>query len=207
MFYSSNNPTPINIQGACHNGSSEGHFPATTKADLLPIGHAKPIGTGIIPFYPTRTLNHMKNLPHHLAAFATVLWVGSLWAIGYLAVPILFHGQADRQLAGMLAGQMFTTLGYLGMLCGTLLLTLRLATAGKMAIRQQIFWVIAVMLLLTLLSQFGFQPMMTELKIQALPQEVSQSPLAGEFRMWHGISSIAYLLQSMLGVLLVIKKP
>lgn len=148
----------------------------------------------------------MKNLPHHLAAFATVLWVGGLWAIGYLAVPVLFQGQPDRQLAGMLAGQMFSTLGYLGMVCGVYLLILRLATDGKAAIRQPMFWVIAAMLLFTLLAQYGFQPLMAALKAQALPQEVSQSPLAGQFRMWHGISSIAYLLQSLLGAFLVIRK-
>lgn len=148
----------------------------------------------------------MQNIPHHLAALATVVWVGGLWAIGYLAVPILFHGQADRQLAGMLAGQMFSTLGYLGMLCGTYLLIHRLSTAGRAALQQMPFRVIAAMLLLTLLSQFGFQPLMADLKVQALPLEVSQSPLAGEFRMWHGISSIAYLLQSLLGALLVVRK-
>lgn len=148
----------------------------------------------------------MKNLPHHLAAFATALWVGGLWAIGYVAVPILFHGQPDRQLAGMLAGQMFATLGYLGMVCGVYLLALRLATDGKAALWQKLFWAIAVMLLITLLSQFGFQPLMAELKVQALPLEVTQSIYAGQFRMWHGISSIAYLLQSLLGLFIVIRK-
>ncbi|MEO8342514.1 MAG: DUF4149 domain-containing protein, partial [Gallionella sp.] len=49
----------------------------------------------------------MKNLSHHLATLFTTAWVGGLWAIGYLAVPVLFYAQPDRQLAGLLAGQMF----------------------------------------------------------------------------------------------------
>jgi hypothetical protein len=57
-------------------------------------------------------LIHMKNISDHLASLSLTAWVGSLWAIGYLAVPILFHAQPDRQLAGMLAGQMFTASGY-----------------------------------------------------------------------------------------------
>ncbi|HZW24133.1 MAG TPA: DUF4149 domain-containing protein [Gallionella sp.] len=147
----------------------------------------------------------MKNLPRHLAALATTVWVGGLWIIGYLAVPILFHAQPDRQLAGMLAGQMFATLGYLGIVCGTYLLSWRFALSGRAAMRESLFLVVAAMLLLTLLSQFGIQPLMAELKAQALPLEVSQSAYAGEFRMWHGISSIAYLLQSLLGAFLVIR--
>ncbi|HEX5363167.1 MAG TPA: DUF4149 domain-containing protein [Gallionella sp.] len=147
----------------------------------------------------------MKYIPRHLATLATVAWVGGLWAIGYLAVPILFHAQPDRQLAGMLAGQMFGALGYLGMVCGAYLLAYRLATTGRAALRQKLFWAIAAMLLITLLSQFCFQPLMAQLKAQALPLEVTQSEFSGRFRMWHGISSIAYLLQSLLGAALAVK--
>jgi hypothetical protein len=91
------------------------------------------------------------------------------------------------------------------MVCGAYLLVYRLATSGRAALRQKLFWVIAAMLLITLLSQFGFQPLMAELKAQALPLEVTQSEFANRFRMWHGISSIAYLLQSLLGAALVVK--
>ncbi len=146
----------------------------------------------------------MKTLLHHLATLSAVAWVGGLWSVGYLAVPILFYSQPDRQLAGMLAGQMFTVLGYLGMVCGSYLLALRLMTSGRAAMQQKLFWTIVAMLLITLLSQFLFQPLMADLKVQALPLEVTQSNWAGQFRMWHGISSITYLLQSLLGMLLVI---
>jgi hypothetical protein len=120
----------------------------------------------------------MKNLPRHLALLAATAWVGGLLAVGYLAVPILFHAQPDRQLV---------------------------ALSGRTAMRESLFRAVAAMLLLTLLSQFGIQPLMAELKAQALPLEVSQSAFAGQFRMWHGVSSILYLLQSLLGALLVIR--
>lgn len=147
----------------------------------------------------------MKNLPRHLALLAVTAWVGGLWAVGYLAVPILFHAQPDRQLAGMLAGQMFSVLGYLGIACGAYLLAWRLAVSGRAALSEPLFLSAAAMLLLTLVSQFGIQPLMAELKAQALPLEVSQSPYAGQFRTWHGISSILYLVQSLLGAFLVIR--
>ena len=147
----------------------------------------------------------MKNLSHHLAALLTTAWVGGLWATGYLAVPVLFYAQPDRQLAGMLAGQMFALVGYLGMVCGTYLLSQRIGVFGLAALRQPLFWVAAVMLLLTLTIQFGIQPVMAELKLQALPLDVMHSAFAERFKMWHGVSSMTYLIQSLLGAFLVIK--
>ena len=151
------------------------------------------------------TLRAMKNLSHHLAALAITAWVGGLWAIGYLAVPVLFYTQPDRQLAGELAGEMFIRLGYLGMACGMYLLIQRISVSGRTSFRLALFWVIAAMLLTTLALQFGIQPIMTDLKLQALPADVMHSVFADRFKMLHGISSIAYLIESLLGVFLVIK--
>ena len=147
----------------------------------------------------------MKNLSHHLATLLITAWVGSLWATGYLAVPVLFYAQPDKQLAGMLAGQMFILVGYLGMVCGMYLLIQRISVSGNAVLRQWLFWVVAVMLLLTLVLQFGIQPVMADLKAQALPLEVMHSALAGRFKMLHGVSSTIYLIESLLGVFLVIK--
>ncbi|MDD4964806.1 MAG: DUF4149 domain-containing protein [Gallionella sp.] len=146
----------------------------------------------------------MKNLSAHFATLAITAWVGGLWAIGYFAVPILFHSQPDRQLAGLLAGNMFTALGYVGIVCGSYLLIHRVSITGKAVCRQ--FWIIAVMLLITLLLQFWIQPMMAEMKAHALPLDVMQSSLADAFKRWHGVSSILYLLESLLGGYLVLKR-
>jgi hypothetical protein len=146
----------------------------------------------------------MKKLSTHFSTLAITVWVGGLWAIGYLAVPILFQSQPDRQLAGMLAGHMFTVLGYVGMVCGSYLLIHRVSITGKAISRP--FWIIAAMLLITLLLQFWIQPMMVEMKAHALPLDVMQSPLADAFKRWHGVSSILYLLESLLGGYLVLKR-
>ena len=147
----------------------------------------------------------LKNIPHYLAALATAIWIGGLWAIGYLAVPALFYGQPDKQLAGTLAGQMFVQLGYVGIVCGTYLLLYRMVMSGYSALRELRFCIVAAMLVVTLLMQFGIQPLMADLKAQAFPLDVMQSAFAGRFRMWHGVSSVFYLLESLLGALLVIK--
>jgi len=147
----------------------------------------------------------MKNFSSLLASLLTTAWVGSLWAVGYLAVPVLFYAQPDRQLAGMLAGQMFTLVGYLGMVCGIYLLIHRYIVSGRGSFRHAMFWTVTAMLLVTLAIQCGIQPVMNALKLQALPLDVMHSALAGQFKMLHGISSVLYLIQSLLGIFLVIK--
>lgn len=147
----------------------------------------------------------MKNLSRHLASLAVTAWVGGLWAIGYLAVPVLFRAQPDKQLAGMLAGQMFAALGYLGMACGTCLLLVRFLESGKAALREPVFLVVVAMLVITLAIQFEIQPLMTGMKSRAMPLDVMQSTYANSFKLWHGISSILYLVESLLGALLIIR--
>jgi hypothetical protein len=157
--------------------------------------------------YRCANLPSMKNWSQYLATLLITAWVGSLWAVGYLAVPVLFYTQPDRQLAGLLAGQMFSLVGYLGMACGTYLLIQRFSVYRRESFRHALFWTVAAMLLLTLVIQCGIQPIMTDLKLQALPLDVMHSAFADRFRMLHGISSIIYLIQSLLGVFLVIKTP
>lgn len=140
--------------------------------------------------------------------FALVLvtaWVGALWAIGYLAAPTLFYSLSDRQTAGMVAGKMFEWVAYLGLLSALYLLIHRLARFGTSALKQGFFWAVFVMLLLTLAGHFGIQPILAKLKAQAMPADVMQSVFADRFRTWHGVASIAYLVESVLGLVLVFK--
>ncbi len=150
-------------------------------------------------------LELMKNIARHLTVLCTSAWVGSLWITGYLAVPVLFHAQPDKQLAGKLAGEMFVWSGHLGLVCGLYLLCYIMRQSGRAMLREPLFWTVAAMLLIGLIFQYGFQPAMNELKAQALPLEVMKSVFAAQFGMLHGISSIGYLIESLLGVYLVIK--
>lgn len=147
-------------------------------------------------------MNHWSD---KLALIFITAWVGALWAIGYLAAPTLFTALSDRSLAGMLAGRLFTLVAYVGMVSGVYLLIQRWARVGMTALRQPYWWIVLIMLLLTLAGHFGIQPVIAGLKAQALPADVMHSMFADRFRTWHGIASIAYLLQSLLGVALVLK--
>ncbi|MDR3392078.1 MAG: DUF4149 domain-containing protein [Sulfuriferula sp.] len=148
----------------------------------------------------------MPRFPDALAKIAVTLWVGGLWAIGYIAAPVLFSQLADKQLAGNLAGVMFTVIAYIGMVCGFYLLIHRLAQFGATALKQAFFWAALVMLLLTLGIHFGIQPIMEGLKEQAMPKAVMQSMFSDRFARWHGVSSIVYLIESLLGLVLLFRQ-
>lgn len=136
--------------------------------------------------------------------FATLtLWVGSLWTIGYVVAPMLFATLADRQMAAMLAGKLFVLIGWIGLGCAAYLLIFMLLRLGRAALGRWSFWLVALMLGLTAISQFGINPLLAQLKADALPREVMESVLRDRFVTWHGIASILYLLQSLLGLLVV----
>ncbi|HSH72243.1 MAG TPA: DUF4149 domain-containing protein [Methylophilaceae bacterium] len=148
----------------------------------------------------------MNNWSDKFALIIITLWVGALWAIGYLAAPTLFYTlQDNRQLAGVLAGKMFGFVAYVGMISAFYLLVHRLVRFGTPALKQGFFWATLVMLLLVLAGHFGIQPILAGLKAQAMPVDVMQSVFADRFKTWHGVASIAYMVESLLGLVLVFK--
>lgn len=145
----------------------------------------------------------MTRVADYLFAIALTLWVGVLWAVGCISAPILFQLVADRSLAGAIAGKQFTVMAWLGMGCASYLLVYLLVREGVNALKSAVFWLVVIMLLLTIVGQFGVQPLLAQLKAEALPREVMESVVRDRFATWHGISSVLYLIESVLGVALV----
>lgn len=145
----------------------------------------------------------MRRFWDGLASVLLVVWVGGLWVIGYMVAPVLFASLDDKQLAGSLAGRFFEMGAWIGLSAGTFLLLYRLAREGVAAFKTLFFWLVALMLVLAAASHFGVAPIMQGLKDQAMSQAVMQSVFADRFARWHGISSIVYLIQSALGLVLV----
>ncbi len=146
----------------------------------------------------------MRKLSEALWFVAITLWVGGLWAIGYIAAPVLFSSLGDRQLAGLVAGKLFSLIGWIGLGSAAYLLLFLLVRQGGQVFKGAVFWLVLSMALLVAASQFGIQPLMAQLKVDALPREVMASVLRDRFAAWHGISSILYLVQSLLGLWLVV---
>ncbi len=147
----------------------------------------------------------MRKFTNILALLAVTAWVGGMWGVGYLAVPVLFQTLPDKMQAGMLAGKMFTLIAYVGIASACYLLLYQLSISGRSALRLASFRVAAVMLLLTLVSQFTIQPRMEDLKAQAFPEDIMHSAYAGRFDTLHHVASVLYVIQSLLGMVLIVK--
>lgn len=137
------------------------------------------------------------------------LWVGSGWTVGYLVAPTLFATLPDPMQAGSIAGSLFRVEAWLSVVCAAALLVL-LAMAGRRngsaAYRTQIT-LVAAMLACTVIGYFGLQPFMAALREGAAT--VAGGALVGaartQFGILHGVASALHLVQSLLGVALILQ--
>lgn len=146
-------------------------------------------------------------LPRVFQLLATI-WCGSLWTIGYIVAPMLFAMLEDRHLAGTIAGRLFHAEAWIGLAAGCLLLVTAtgLVRGGQTGYRLP-RWLVLGMLLCVLIGYFGLQPFMASLREQAeaLGAVVGDSPYRAQFGMLHGVSSVFYLVESLLGLVLIWK--
>jgi len=145
----------------------------------------------------------VKSLGHGLQSIAVTLWVGGLWVTGFVFAPLLFS-RLGSQLAGVLAGKLFEVMAYIGIGCAFYLLGYRLLRYGAGGLRQVFFWIVALMLVLALAGEFGVQPILEALREQALPKQVMESVLRERFGTWHGVASGLFVIESALGLALVV---
>ena len=134
------------------------------------------------------------------------VWVGSLFAVGYLVVPTIFANLQDRQVAGMIAAAIFQAQAYVSVLvCVTLLLLANTLIKRNIENYRSTRWLILVLLLISALTCFGLIPYMDALRQEALllGVPVMASPSASLFGRLHGISSGLFLIQSLLGLWMV----
>ncbi len=135
------------------------------------------------------------------------LWAGSLWGVGYLAVPTLFATLHDRVLAGTIAASLFSVQAWLSVCCALLLLGLMIAAAHNFEPkeRRSLLLVVIVMLGCAVVVHFGLQPFMAELRHAGGASGVMASDVQMKFSLLHGISSMIYLVQSLMAAVLIIK--
>ena len=117
-----------------------------------------------------------------LPVLAAALWWGSLSAIGFVAVPLLFVHLPTPAMAGNMAARLFEAQTYISIACCALLLVIskkKHAEAEEIWAQAAIVFVIGG-LLLALLQQYG-----------AAPRILARQNL----RLWHGAGSAMYVLQ------------
>ena len=117
-----------------------------------------------------------------VAAFAAALWWGSLTAVGFMVVPLLFKFLPTPAMAGHMAARLFTAQTWVSVSCGVvLLLVSRSDRPPAQAQRAQAALVFIVLgMLLALLIEFA-----------VAPRIVARENL----RLWHGAGSVMYAVQ------------
>lgn len=134
------------------------------------------------------------------------LWVGSFITIGFLVVPVLFSSLGDRQVAGVVAANLFKSTAYIGVFISMILMVManHLVRHGKSQYRLT-RWILLGMLACTVGAAFILIPWMNSLRDQALylGLSVRESTNAILFNRLHSASSILFMLQALLGLVLV----
>lgn len=146
----------------------------------------------------------MRRLAESFYLLATTAWVGGMWAVGYLVAPALFAHLGDRQQAGVMAGHLFGMMAWLGLAAASYIVLFLLIRLRAQAFRLLPFWLALLLASLVAAGHFGIQPIIVQLKADAWPRDVMESVMRDRFVAWHGVSSILYLLQSVLGAGLVL---
>jgi len=134
------------------------------------------------------------------------LWVGSFITIGFLVVPVLFSSLGDRQVAGVVAANLFKSTAYIGVFISFILMVMAnyLVRHGKSQYRLT-RWILLGMLACTVGAAFILIPWMNSLRDQALylGLSVRESTNAVLFNRLHGVSSLLFMMQAVLGLALV----
>ena len=125
------------------------------------------------------------------------IWVGGMWAIGYIVTPVLFQ-MLEKAVAGNVAGQLFSIVSYIGIFSAVALIINILVQYGFSSRHWQL-WILIVMLVVITIGEFVLQPMMVELKTLGLTGDN-----ATEFGRLHGAASVLFLINSLAGLALVI---
>ncbi|MET3620676.1 hypothetical protein ABIC49_002287 [Burkholderia ambifaria] len=148
-------------------------------------------------------------MPHRVFRLLSAVWVGSLLTIGYAVAPVLFK-TLERMTAGTVAAQLFRIEAILGVVCGVLLLALsnQQVRRGSGDYRR-VRWIVAAMVACVLVGYFALQPFMNALRVAAMEAgtDIANSPYASRFGMLHGVSSLFYLVESVLGLMLIWRLP
>lgn len=134
-----------------------------------------------------------------------VLWVGSLWALGYIAAPAAFATfesiDAGRMVSALLARQ-----GWLSIGCALALAGLIRASRDLDALAKRRLMLIVLAMLACALTMFvGLQPAMAHLRVMAGPAGIRASGDWTLFAVMHGVSQLLHVLESLLGAWLLVR--
>lgn len=125
-----------------------------------------------------------------LRRIAITLWVGSLLFVGVL---MAWWMQMNRAFAISVAHNLFSAQALIAVICGGLVLIALFWKTGAKNFNTMPFWLVVLMWLCAWAFWLGIGTLLSRLGVHA------------GFANWHGISMLIYLVECVLGVLLILK--
>jgi hypothetical protein len=113
-----------------------------------------------------------------LQVFLAALWWGSLSAVGFMVVPMLFMHLETPAMAGQMAAKLFTAQSWLSLVCGLLVL-LTAKSLNQDRVQTPSPWVIGGMLCALLIE------------VAVKPHIVARDNIV----LWHNLGTALYVLQ------------
>jgi hypothetical protein len=147
----------------------------------------------------------MPAMASRARLLVAALWAGSLWTIGYVVAPTLFLSLHDNVQAGTIVGFLLRSEAWLAIGCAIVLYVLVRFSSIEPARKRTLSLVIVAMLACALVIYVGLQPMMAKLKEAAGAAGLAGTPQGRQFGILHGVSQLVYLVESVLGGVLLVK--
>jgi len=134
----------------------------------------------------------MFNILRALEFLGLSVWLGSDIFLSFVVAPGVFRVLApNRDQAGAVVGFALTKMHVIGMVCGVLILLLRLArTKSATSLVAPAGLCVVLMIALTAISQLTVTPKMAALRVQmgSIQATAANNPLLAEFGKLHQIS-------------------
>ena len=146
----------------------------------------------------------MNSFLNKLSFIFTSLWVGGLWAM-LMVTYVIFNMIPSSYIAGVIVSNLFFYLNFFGTITLILILGYGFYSEKIKFFKRMLSWLALLLLLILSISFFWINPLLEALKVEAFPKEVMESVFADRFSAWHGIASVAYLIQCFLGIFLLLK--
>lgn len=140
----------------------------------------------------------MKKLAGVLAG----AWLGLQLGVGYLVAPVLFQN-LERAQAGSLAGVLFTVTAYIGLAVWLLVYFTGKSEEKRAYVHSYTGKWVLLLLVLLAVNQLLVTPVIEAHKTGTANWLLTL--LGGSFGRWHGISSVIYMVCSVLGLGLVFR--
>lgn len=137
---------------------------------------------------------------NRITVMLAAVWLGMQIMAGYVAAPILFKALPKLQ-AGAIAGELFDFLAYAGLAVWSLVYIVHARAVKSLPIRLSSRKGIAALWVLLAGNQFLVTPVIEAHKSQS--ENWLLSLVGGSFGMWHGISSLIFMISAVLAAVLV----